>query len=132
MGEVILFNDPHIVIKYSPRLDWIIANWRGPQTFEIVIDSLEKLLVAINRYKCERVLVDQSALTGPWINMNGWVENNFLPRLISSPCRYFAWVQSSDDSYQKGTEKVVKMDVWKLEYLIFDDVESAKAWLSEV
>lgn len=132
MEEEIVFDESHVVIKYLPREDWIVACWKGPQTFEIVVDSLEKLLFAINKYKCEKVLTDQSILTGPWVNATHWVENDFLPRLITSSCRYFAWVQSSDRSYQQGTQNVVKMDVWKVQYLIFDDVDTAKAWLLEV
>ena len=132
MEEIIVFNESHILVKYLPKLEWIVAVWKGPQTFEIVVDSLEKLLAAIKMYGCEKVLVDQSALKGPWINAAKWLETDFLPRLVSSTCRYFAWVQSPDPSYQRGTENVVKMDVWKLQYLIFDDFKTAEAWLSEV
>ena len=130
MNEVLLFNEPHIVIKYLPAKEWLVAIWRGPQTDEIVKDSLEKLLAGLKMCFCEKVLCDQSGLVGQaWLNVGDWVEHDYLPRLICSSCRYFAWVQSPDLAYQGGKERVVRMPIWNFEYLIFDDVEKAKTWL---
>jgi hypothetical protein len=132
MEPVIIFKDPHVVLKYDPVNHWISANWFGAQSMATIRDGCEQMLAGIKKYGCNKVLNDNRHVTGAWPDTLKWLEDDWFPRLAGSGCQYFAWVHSPDAASQVATQETIQLTIRNIKILIFDDCKTAETWLREV
>jgi hypothetical protein len=128
MAQEFIFEETFIRISYDPEEDWIYADWRGFQRPASMREGCEQILLALKKYRTNRVLNDNTHVEGIWSAASEWIARDWFPRMRQAGLQYFAWVYSTSILSQLSTDKTLHLT---LEGFVrtFYDVESARHYL---
>src|SRR5688572_11377853 len=90
----ILFSERNIEISYEPVQEYIYGNWLGFQNEESVKAGCKKMLEFLNDKRCQKVLNDNTQVTGPWQAATKWVGEIWFPQMEEAGLKHFAWIFS--------------------------------------
>lgn len=131
MAAEVLFSESFIRIEYDSENKWLYVDWIGFIGYECLVDGCEKILEALVKKSCTRILNDNTNVTGTWPEMSEWVKKNYLSHLVSSGCRQLAWVLSPNiENYYSALEHL-QFTGLDIELVLFTDLPTAAAWLKE-
>lgn len=119
----------HITISYNILDDVLYADWTGNQTEESVMDGCEKMLAYLKKYRCSKVLNDNTHVTSIWVDASEWVGVDWFPRMHAAGCKLFAWVYSPNVYSRLSTDKVLQYDLKSVIATTFQSKQNAEAWL---
>ena len=128
-GGRYFFYEDFISIEFPEPYKWIVVDWKGYQTEQSVKDGCEKILEAINTYKCTKVLNDNTNVVGIWTPASHWVGTNWLPRVGQSGIRDFAWIYYQSAMSRVSTDEAIKHTSAADLVRTFETVDEAKKWL---
>ncbi|MEM9828988.1 MAG: STAS/SEC14 domain-containing protein [Bacteroidota bacterium] len=122
LGEV------YYSFSFDEENGWIYSEWKGDVTADEVIEACKAGIDYIEEKKPEKILNDNSQLTGPWDEANEWIAQNWMPRALAAGLKKFAHVISPDVFGALSAEELITK-VSGFEMRIFEDEEEAKSWL---
>lgn len=125
-----LFYEDNIAIEYDDEFNWIYADWKGYQTENSVKDGCERILLALGGIHCKKILNDNTNVVRIWTPASVWVGTNWLPRIMDAGIKHFAWVYSSSSMSRVSADESIKITSVPEMVKTFDDLESAKKWLT--
>lgn len=122
-----------LILTYNPEDDWIFADWQGVQTAETITEGCERILAALKHYGCTKLLTQTEVLSEAWLQTGNWVAHNWFPRLGRAGCQFVAWVAVPEANAPNDTlvQDITTWDLKEITWLLFDNRESAEAWLRE-
>lgn len=126
------FQAEYLTISIDAENNWLYANWLGYQTEGSVKEGCEKMLEALQAYKLEKVLNDNTHVLGIWTPAAHWVGTDWFPRMEAAGLKYFAWIYSPSRLSQVSTNESINNT--PLPHLIktFYKKEEAEDWLRRV
>lgn len=130
--SIILFQESYITIEYVPEYEWLYVNWIGEINKEMAMDGNEKVLLALKKYPVRKLLNNNSHITGSWNKAVKRLMKKWFPQFFGSGLMFVAWVQSPCTDSQKSLQKALKHQLHNVTILVFEDIETASAWLKEV
>ncbi len=133
LSQINLINKPFIEIEYNTEYEWLHINWKGQINDEMGIVGCEDILFCLHKYPVKKIINDNRQVYGLWADgINNWLINSWFPRFLGAGCFFMAWVQSSCPESQASVELALKYEIPNINILVFDDIETASAWLIEV
>lgn len=129
MDKEVLLKEKSIVIEYDPVNNWILVDWIGYQTVDSVKHGCEKMLEFLSQYRCQKVINDNTNVTGIWSGASAWVGSDWLPRMSKAGLKQFAWVYSPSAFSRLSTDESLRNLNQKEIARTFNDMEAAREWL---
>jgi hypothetical protein len=123
-------------IIHNAEKNQIIAKWFGYQTLPSIKQGWLAILAALEKYNCSAVLNDNTMVKGTWFFAFEWVDKEWLPAMIQSGLKHFAWILSHDTLAHDATMSVIN-EIDKDEVIIkifkpeFDSLMKAQDWLDK-
>lgn len=110
--------------------DWIYVDWKGWHNADSVREGCEAMLEALRRAGLSKILNDNTNGVGDWAEASDWVAHDWLPRMEAAGLLVFAWVHSPSHISRRAANRSVAETEAKQVIWLFDDRESAEAWLA--
>jgi DNA-binding LytR/AlgR family response regulator len=130
MSRDVCFQAPYLSVEYDERR-FLYANWKGYVSVGQVKEGVEKILEALQRYACSRLVNDNRELFGTWTQSIRWLEMDFMPRMIAAGLEKIAFIYSRDPSARYSVDRFLEVnDQYSAQ--TFDDYRTAEDWLLEV
>jgi hypothetical protein len=85
----------------------------------------------IRQQPCSKLLNDHRDLQGTFTEANEWIEQVWTPLIIASGLRSIGQVVSPDIFGQLSIEDLQHRIGDKLDLYLFDDLDTAQAWLRQ-
>jgi len=90
----ILSTAENIQIMLDSESHILYCRWFGPQQPGVIQESATTILRLIIRYKIERILNDNTDVTGPYLDSSDWMATHWFPEVMREGVTHFAWVLS--------------------------------------
>ncbi|MBT9393253.1 hypothetical protein KLP40_08765 [Hymenobacter sp. NST-14] len=132
MASRILFDASFLVLSFDYTHNWLYADWRGPQTLETVQAGSAQLVEQLRRERCDKLLNDNRAVHGMWMDGSEWISRDLPPELAAAGLRYVAWVYSPEVFSRLSAQRVVEQASRRFLTFAFEDAAAARAWLSSM
>ncbi len=132
MSLQLLRNDSHLAISYDHLQEWLYADWQGEQTLSSVQQGGHDLLHFLTQQRCHKVLNDNRNVTGMWSEAAEWAGKEWFPTMMDAGLQYFAWVYSPNVYSRLSTDLTLQFARGNVVVATFDDLETARAWLTLV
>ncbi len=113
---------------YDEENGWVYNEWKGDVTANEVIEACKVSLEFVKKQQPEKILNDNSQLTGSWDEANEWIAQNWMPQALAAGLKKFAHVISPDVFGALSAEELVTK-VSGFEMRTFESEKEAKAWL---
>ena len=127
-----LFEAPHITISYDHLNEWLLADWHGNQDLASVQQGCQEMLRFLPLQHCHKVLNDNSCVTSMWSEAAEWAGKDWFPTMTTVGLQYFAWVYSPNLYSRLSTDLTLQFTVGNPIVATFDDIDTAKAWLTQM
>lgn len=127
----VLLKEKSIVIEYDSKNHWLEADWVGYQTVDSVKNSCERMLEFLKEYKCEKVVNNNTHVTGIWSGASVWVGRDWFPRMAAAGLKYFAWIYSESAFSRLSTNESLRNLQNKEIAKTFESIEEGRRWLKE-
>lgn len=127
-----LFDDSTITIAYDHLNEWLYADWRGDQNLASVQQGAGEILRLLTQQRCEKVLNDNTGVTSMWSEAAEWGGKEWFPAMTAAGLRYFAWVYSPNIYSRLSTDLTLQFTSGNAIISTFDDIDTAKAWLTQM
>lgn len=127
-----LLEESHITIAYDHANEWIYADWRGDQNLTSVQRGGGDILRLMKQQRCYKVLNDNTQVAGMWSEAAEWAGKEWFPSMTSAGLKYFAWVYSPNLYSRLSTDLTLQFAANDAIVATFDDLETAKAWLTQM
>jgi two-component system CheB/CheR fusion protein len=116
----------NIEISYDPTNKFLYCNWLGFQNKESIMKSGAVILDLLKQKRAEKVLNDNSQVTGPWQDAADWTAKEWFPNMIKSGLKHFAWIFSPNIFSELSAKKAMPAN----EFIkSFNSLEDAERWL---
>jgi hypothetical protein len=132
MAQRVLYDVPSLTISYDYVNEWLYADWHGQLDDEVVMSGALKLLELLKEERCNKVLNDNTRISGIWADAARWGADEFFPIFYEAGCRYFGWVYPSDTYSKLSAELAVEHTTAGIVIMTFRDVETAASWLKHM
>ena len=132
MASRVLFESDFLTLTFDYNHDWLYADWQGEQTLETVRAGSAQILEQLRRERCQKLLNDNRAVRGMWMDASEWIARELPPVLESAGLRYVAWVYSADVFSRLSAQHALEKTETPFLVLAFDDMDAARAWLSQM
>lgn len=127
----LLATTPALSVFYDAKNDWLYLDWQGDLTLKSVQEGCKAAAQCFMRKNYVRVLNDNTSVTSLSPEVASWLATDCLPCLNMSTIEYLAWIYSPNMDTQYWTNTALYQIDGPV-VAMFDDVESAYAWLREV
>jgi hypothetical protein len=124
-----LHTERNIEIAYDRENGLLHCNWIGFQNKESIMKSGEKILECLMRKKVNKVLNDNTLVTGPWHEAAEWTVTNWFPRMEKAGLQHFAWIFSNNIFAELSAKKAMPSSKVVRS---FADIKPAKDWLTSL
>lgn len=132
MSVQTLLQESHITIAYDHTNDWVYADWHGDQDLATVQQGALDILRFLKLQRCHKVLNDNTRVTSMWSEAAEWGGKEWFPAMTAAGLKYFAWVYSPNIYSRLSTDLTLQFAANDAVVATFDDLETAKAWLTQV
>lgn len=122
----------YATLTFEKQNDLIFLDWNGFLSVELVKEGSEELLKVIKDVKCDKVLVDNRKVTGPWQKANDWYMTDWNPRAVKEGLRNMAVIMSDNIFTQLSLKGFEKVTVGAYTVKVFNSEPSARNWLTEL
>lgn len=132
MASRILFESSFLTLSFDYTHNWLYADWQGPQTLETVQVGSAQLVEQLRRERCEKLLNDNRAVHGMWMDGSEWIARDLPPALEAAGLRYVAWVYSPEVFSRLSAQRAMEQSGRRFLTLAFEDLSAARAWLESM
>jgi hypothetical protein len=124
------FNKVYYTMEHDPINNWNYSNWIGFVTVEEVIKGCELGLQFMKGWPNDKLLNDNSEISGPWSGANEWIANQWMPQALKLGLKKFAHIVSPNFFSQLSAKQLVtKIEASNFEMRIFESRKDAEDWL---
>ncbi len=116
-------------IFYDCTNQWLFVDWHGDLTLPLVQASCLSIAQRFLEGPCTRVLNNNTGVSSIAPDVPGWLAKEFLPHLRLAGVEYVAWVYSPVLRVKSYTDAAISRAPNAPMVAMFDDLESAFAWL---
>ena len=109
--------------------NWIYSDWIGYPTPENVAKGALAYLDMLQAHNMNSILNDNRNLVGRWDQSLDWVREVWLPYAVKSGLKYFAHIAPSEALSASAAGIMKEFVKAKVNMQVFNDIETAKAWL---
>ena len=127
-----LYQEDFLTLYLSLTDNWIYADWTGFQTTETIKIGSEHLLQAVKDLGVNKLINDNTHLTGMKANAVEWLATNLAPRLQEAGLQYISWIYKTNSYSEAGADLVLKHSETDIIVIVFDHVSMAEKWLRSV
>jgi len=127
-----LLEEPHITISYDHLNEWLVADWHGDQDLASVQSGALAMLRLMVQQHCHKVLNDNTHVTSMWSEAAEWGGTEWFPTMTAAGLQYFAWVYSPNLYSRLSTDLTLQFTVENPVVATFDELETAKSWLTQM
>jgi hypothetical protein len=92
----VLYAADNILISFDPDTRIMFCRWIGHQSKEGIQESGAIMLRLLKDNKIQKILNDNTEVSGPWIDASEWTAGEWFPEIIEAGLRHFAWVLSTN------------------------------------
>lgn len=119
----------YAALLYEAEYELIYLDWSGFLTLDMVKTGSEDLLAMIQETHCEKVLVDNRKVSGPWQAANSWYQADWNPRAVEAGLRSMAVIMSENLFTQLSLQgfTIITRGVYTVN--IFNSEITARQWL---
>jgi hypothetical protein len=114
---------------HYPEDELLYVRWHGQLTANEVINGVIKGGQWRHSLRYTRVLNDKSDSGGDWREALPWLQYEWLPLALGAGIRAMAYVFSPDRDNQFASQEFIATLRPHMAIELFDDVETALAWL---
>ena len=132
MALRVLYDVPTLTISYDYSHEWLYLDWHGELNDEAVVAGALKLLEILPLERCNKVLNDNTHITGIWADAAKWGGEELLPLLYTAGCRYFSWVYPEDTYSRLSADLTLEHNNAGIIIMTFRDLATATAWLDQM
>jgi hypothetical protein len=132
MSLQILLEEPHITVSYDHLNEWLYADWQGPQDLASVQHGALEMLRLLKLQRCHKVLNDNTRVTTMWSEAAEWGGKEWFPAMTAAGLTSFAWVYSPNVYSRLSIDLTLQFALGDPVVGTFDDLETAKAWLTQM
>lgn len=125
----LLLQQPNLMVEYNLAENWLYVNWRGFQSYDVVIDSCEKVLDVVLETGCSKMLNDNTQIEGIWSGAAKWVAQDWFPRMHAAGLDRFAWVYPPSTFSRQSANKALQFMDDHSFIRTFNNIEAASDWL---
>jgi len=131
MSEVIIYEEPYVIVTYIPRFKLVKIVWDGnislemyQKAFTLALDFQAKELVPVYNFLSD---IRKQGLVNP--ENRKWFEQYALPRAVNQGLRRGA-VISDANVFKKYYINLILQSTnrFKLPFRFFDEIDEALAW----
>jgi hypothetical protein len=90
----VLYAADNILISLDPDTRIMFCRWIGHQSKAGVQESGAIMLQLLKDNKIQKILNDNTEVSGPWIDASQWTAGEWFPEIIGAGLKHFAWVLS--------------------------------------
>ncbi|OGX90630.1 hypothetical protein [Hymenobacter coccineus] len=127
----LLHETPNLAVFYDPANQWLFVDWCGDLTLALVQDNCVALAQRLLDVRYARILNSNVGVTSMAPNVPAWLAREFLPYLRQVGVQQVAWVYSPNLRVRCYTDAALYSPDAPAVH-VFDDLESAVAWLRAV
>jgi hypothetical protein len=127
-----LLEASNIIISYDHLNDWILADWHGNQDLASVQLGGQEIMRLMKLQRCHKVLNDNARVTSMWSDAAEWAGKEWFPAMMEAGLQYFAWVYSPNLYSRLSTDLTLQFTAGQPVVATFDDMATAKAWLTQM
>ncbi len=109
--------------------NYIEAKWQGYITADDVVAAASAYLAYIQLEPCSKLLNNKFDVAGDWIEVNSWLEYEWLPQVVEAGLRCITHVYSTDMLSQFSARDLYFRISPYLQIETFTDREQAINWL---
>lgn len=102
-----LSKQKNLEISYDPEHKYLYCNWLGFQNKESIMKSGLIILDLLKQKKVNKVLNDNSQVTGPWQEAAEWTATVWFPQMIEHGLKHFAWIFSPNIFSELSAKKAM-------------------------
>lgn len=103
------FGDPFLKLEYLRERETMIATWYGFMRLEDIQSACEVAIEAFKLAPVHYVINDDSAVEGPWYDINDWIQDTWIPLAVSLGLRAMAYVLAEDAYAALSAQELVDM-----------------------
>ncbi|WP_299824337.1 STAS/SEC14 domain-containing protein [uncultured Pontibacter sp.] len=122
---------PYLTIYYNEQHNWVYNNWIGYVTPDNVKQGSLAVLDALETYHTPLGLNDNRELVGPWDQVVGWIETEWIPRAEKAGLQFYALVVDAEAFAAASAAKMLNKVHNKFDMRIFNDITAAEDWLQK-
>lgn len=128
----LLQETPNVSIFYDCANQWLFVDWRGDLTLPLVQASCSAVAQRFLEGRYTRILNNNAGVQSMSPNVPDWLALEFLPHMRLAGVEYIAWVYSPNLRVKCYTDVAFLHTLDAPVVSLFDDLESAVAWLRHV
>jgi hypothetical protein len=118
-------------ITFEKENNLVCLDWNGYLTAELVKRGSEELLNVLTETSCNRILVDNRKVSGPWQAANQWYETDWNPRAVRVGPTRMAVIMSEDIFSRFSLYSDPQTTRGIQIACVFDGDQPARKWLRE-
>lgn len=129
-SNLLAFRQSAIDITFNERQKCLVLTWSGFHNHYTVREGCIKALQLLQEHQCGKVLNNNAAVLGGWMDACDWIVDEWFPIAQSAGLKYVAWVHSNctfSNLSAKYTFNAFKSDVVTKQ---FSDVQQGLNWLN--
>ncbi|HEY0895273.1 MAG TPA: HAMP domain-containing sensor histidine kinase, partial [Sphingobacteriaceae bacterium] len=127
--QVNYYRDEYVNIQYMHERCQILVSWKGYQNHYSIKRGFNKMLDILRHHQCQKVINDNTALSGNWYESAEWASRDWLPSAIEAGLRYFAWVYSPGMSAHLSSDVNMEEMGREISARLFGNIADAQEWL---
>ena len=127
-----LLENSYITVSYDHQNEWLLAEWRGNQDMKSVQHGCREMMRLFSLHRCRKILNDNTLVTSMWSEAAEWGGTEWFPAMAANGLEYFAWVYSPNVYSRLSTDLTLQFTATSPVVATFDEIETAKAWLSQL
>ncbi len=127
--HVSFYRDEYVEIQYMHERCQILVSWKGYQNHYSIKRGFNKMLELLRHHQCQKVINDNSALSGNWYESAEWAYRDWLPSAIEAGLRYFAWVYAPGMSDHLSSDINMEEMGREISAKLFSNIVDAQEWL---
>lgn len=129
--STILFENKNLTIFYYEDKDYLLLKWNGFTGSEGFRLLGARILEAIDKFKIQKILSDNTNWKVITPNDHGWAANTWFPEAERKGIRMLATVLS-EDYFNRAAERTIEglADVERMQIRNFHSYDEALSWLS--
>lgn len=124
-------NDTYAILTYEKDKNFIYLDWKGFLPVDLVKAGSEELLQLIIETSCNKVLVDNRGISGPWQAANPWYETDWNPRAVKAGLEFMAVIMSENIFTQLSLQGFTKVTKGVYTVKIFNGELAGRTWIEE-
>ncbi len=91
-----LFEADTLEVSYEASTHILYCRWKGFQDRESIVSGGTAILQIVKQKGIQRILNDNSTVTGSWWEPAAWIAEVWFPQMIDAGLKQFAWVLSQN------------------------------------